>query len=369
MGKKGKYYSLQRILDTDSIYKILFGERSNGKSYAVKVEVLKDVWGDLKHRKFVYLRRWREDVVNKGGEDYFADMEEDDSGNRKVEEITGGEYTCIAEYRGELYFANRDEMGKKVRGVMIGKIVVMTGDTHHKSRAYVGYFNIVFEEFITDKGYLNGEVKTLMSIVSTILRRREGRVFLIGNTITQQCPYFREWELVNVPKQKQGTIDVYTYVSTERDENGDQIVVKIACEYCEDSAGTSKVIFGNKMITTGEWQTDEKNHLPLVYGEYERHLSVLVDDELTLFRIDLLSYERQPLLYIHEDTRKWTDYDRYDIVITDRFYHEPKYVRRLSAYPKICAIFKRLFDIGKVCYEDNLIGTTFTTMLNNRQIL
>lgn len=363
-----KRYSLARILDVDSRFKVLFGERSNGKSYAVKREILKDVWSDLKHKKFVYLRRWREDIVNKGTEDYFEDMEEDDEGNRRVEEITDGAYDCIAEWRGEIYLAKRDEMGKKVRGVQVGKTVVMTGDTHHKSRAYVGYFNIVFEEFITDKGYLYNEVKTFMSIVSTILRRRDGRVFMIGNTITTESPYFKEWELVNVPKQKQGTIDLYVHRTSDADENGNPIEVRIACEYCENSEGVSKMIIANKMINTGEWYTEEKEHLPMVYSEYRRHMSVLIDGGLTIFAIDLLSYDKCCLLYVREDDRRWVDYDRYDIVLTDRYYHEHKFVKRLGAYPKICALYKRLFDIGKICYSDNLTGTTFAAMLNNRQI-
>lgn len=364
--KKKKRYSLEKILSTLAEFMVLFGERSNGKSYAVKLRCIEMAYHN--NEKFVYMRRWREDIVGNRAESYWDDMEEDDEGNRRVEEITGGEYTCISVYRGEIFFAIRDENGKKVRGKQVGRVVVLTGDTHEKSRSFVGYYRIVFEEMITNKGYLADEVNTFMSLVSTILRRREGEVFLIGNTLTKQCPYFREWELVNVPRQKQGTIDIYKHVTGEFDENGVPIVVSIACEYCENTTGVTKMIFGNKMISSGEWQTEQKEHLPLVYGEYKRHLSVLIDDELELFVIDLLSYNRQPLLYIREDSRKWTDYERYDIIITNRFYHDYKYIKSLSAIPKICNMFRRLFDSGKVCYQDNLIGTSFSTLLNDRKI-
>lgn len=366
--KKKRYYTLDNIMSVDSQYKILFGERSNGKSYAVKMYALKRAYEDPKWHKFIYLRRWREDIVNKGAEEYFNDMEYDKAGNERIKEITNGEYDCIAEWSGSLYFAKRDENGKKVKGVMIGKVIVMTGDTHHKSRAYVGYENIIFEEFITDKGYLADDVKTLMSIVSTVLREDDGNVFMIGNTLTEICPYFKEWELVNVPKQKQGSIDIYTHITDDVDEHGERIKVKIACEYCENSMGVSKMIFGNKMISHGEWYSEEKPHLPLLYSSYKRHLSVMIDDELKRYVIDLLSYERHPFLYIREDVRKWTDYNRYDIILTVRFNHDAKYITNLSAYPKIGALFKRLFDSGKVCYQDNLIGTSFTTLLNDRKI-
>ena len=41
---KQKYYSLNNLLKTESQYKMLLGERSNGKSYAVKEYVLNEAY-------------------------------------------------------------------------------------------------------------------------------------------------------------------------------------------------------------------------------------------------------------------------------------------------------------------------------------
>lgn len=363
---KSRNYSLDNLLLEDATYNLLYGERANGKSYAVKRYCLKRFYEN--REKFVYMRRWLEDVTKNRGESYWDDMEEDDEGNRRVREITNDKYDCISVYRNEIFFANRDEKGKKVRGEQIGRIVVLTGDTHDKSRSFVGYYNIIFEEFITDSGYLGNEVNTFMSLVSTILRRRNGKIFLIGNTLTKTCPYFREWELVNVPKQKQGTTDIYYYKLNEKDENDNELVIKIACEYCANTSRITKTIFGNKMISKGEWQTEEKEHLPLLYGQHKRILSILLDDELELFAIDLLTYERSVLLYIRMIERKWTDRDKYDIILTDRFNYDNRYMKNLNAIPKLRNLCNRLFNSGKVCYQDNLVGTTFTSILNNRKI-
>lgn len=363
---KSRNYSLDNLLLEDATYNLLYGERANGKSYAVKRYCLKRFYEN--REKFVYMRRWLEDVTKNRGESYWDDMEEDDEGNRRVREITNDKYDCISVYRNEIFFANRDEKGKKVRGEQIGRIVVLTGDTHDKSRSFVGYYNIIFEEFITDSGYLGNEVNTFMSLVSTILRRRNGKIFLIGNTLTKTCPYFREWELVNVPKQKQGTTDIYYYKLNEKDENDNELVIKIACEYCASTSRITKTIFGNKMISKGEWQTEEKEHLPLLYGQHKRILSILLDDELELFAIDLLTYERSVLLYIRMIERKWTDRDKYDIILTDRFNYDNRYMKNLNAIPKLRNLCNRLFNSGKVCYQDNLVGTTFTSILNNRKI-
>lgn len=362
--KTKKYYTLDKILAKKARYNVLFGERSNGKSYAVKYRCVQRFFESKE--KFVYMRRWREDLIGGRAESYWDDMEEDDEGNRRIEELSQGEYTCMSMYRNRLYFANRDEKGKKNRGVECGRVVCLTGDTHEKSTVFVGYFRIIFEEMITDSGYLPDEVNTFMSLVSTILRKRNGEVFLIGNSLTKACPYFREWGLIYVPKQKQGTIDIYHFDTGEFDENGEMIKVDIACEYCENTSGRSRMIFGNKMMTTGEWQTMTLPHLPLRYDEYRRVMSVLLRDELELFAVDLLTYNRKPLLYVRLIDKKWTEDRKYDIVITESFYHDFKYLKRLPK--KISTFFRLLFDAGKVCYEDNLVGTTFITLLKNRQI-
>ena len=44
--KKEQYYSLSRILKTNAQYYFLIGERSNGKSYAVKEECVKSSYKD-----------------------------------------------------------------------------------------------------------------------------------------------------------------------------------------------------------------------------------------------------------------------------------------------------------------------------------
>lgn len=362
--KTKKYYTLDAILAKKARYNVLFGERSNGKSYAVKLRCIKRYFEN--NEKFVYMRRWREDLMQGRAEDYWNDMEEDDEGNRRIEEITSGKYTCISVYRNHIYLANRDEQGKKIRGEECGRITCLTGDTHDKSNVFVKYYRIILEEMITESGYLPDEVSTFMSLVSTILRKRKGEVFLLGNTLTKTCPYFREWGLINVPRQKQGTIDVYHYRTDEYNDNGEQIIVDIACEYCENTRGRSLMIFGNKMITSGEWQSKSLPHLPLQYDEYKRIMSVLLRDELELFAIDLLTYKKKPLLYIRLIDKKWTEDRKYDIIITDNFYHDYKYLKRLPK--KISVLFRLLFDSGKVCYEDNLVGTTFLTLLNNRQI-
>ena len=79
--------------------------------------------------------------------------------------------------------------------------MALSASTHYKSTQYPFVKNMIFEEFVTDGLYLQNECNLLMQLVSTVFRnRKDGKVFLIGNTISRVCPYFYEWELRGIPK-------------------------------------------------------------------------------------------------------------------------------------------------------------------------
>ena len=102
MSKNEEYYSIRNILDTESEYNMLLGERSNGKSYSVKEFVLLCAY-NIENYKFGYLRRWREEIKSVKVENYFADM--------PIEELTNGEYNTISVYRSEIFFATYTDKG------------------------------------------------------------------------------------------------------------------------------------------------------------------------------------------------------------------------------------------------------------------
>ena len=60
-GKDNEYYSLTRIKKYDAQYNLIFGKRSNGKTYAVLYEGIKNYV--TKGKQMAYLRRYREDFV------------------------------------------------------------------------------------------------------------------------------------------------------------------------------------------------------------------------------------------------------------------------------------------------------------------
>ena len=69
---KQKFYNLKKLLAVDAEYNILLGERSNGKSYAVKEHCVTQAYLN-DDKKFILLRRWQLEIKGNLIESYFAD--------------------------------------------------------------------------------------------------------------------------------------------------------------------------------------------------------------------------------------------------------------------------------------------------------
>lgn len=358
---KKQYYNLKNIMSVkDAIYKLIIGERSNGKSYAITEYALRRAWTEkdfygnkVTDYQFAYLRRWREDIKTVAIEEYFGDK------SKLIKEITGGLYDRVVAYQSNLYFAKMDNDTYKIeRGKMIGKAMCLTADTHYKSLQFPLIGVIIFEEFITDT-YIPEEPRRLMSIVSTIARKRDIDVFLIGNTISRLCPYFREWGLVGVLKQKQGTIDIYNYHAGDYE-------VKIALEYCKNIEDKNKIIIGSsaKMINTGVWDTDEQPHLPKKYKEYYSLYRILLIHSNFIYMIELLKDKEKGnvLLFVYPTNTDTKRHRTLNEQFSEDFYTTP-YLKPIRKYDKLVL---DLLDRKKITFSDNLTGTEFLNIIKQK---
>ena len=64
-----RYYSLRKILQHNATYNVIFGERSNGKSYAVHKYGLEEFWKN--GSQMAVIRRWQDDYTGKRGSTMF----------------------------------------------------------------------------------------------------------------------------------------------------------------------------------------------------------------------------------------------------------------------------------------------------------
>jgi len=262
--QKQVHYNLDQIDAKGAEINIIFGERSNGKSYQVKHKK-----GVVKYlntgKRFIYMRRLKEEISAEKVERYFADVD--------VFKLTNGKYNCITMYRKELFLANYNfETGKTSRGEKIGYAVALSTEQNYAGASYLDVEDIIFEEFMSRSEYLPNESDKLMNFRSTVDRKRNVvRMWLVGNSISRVTPYINDWGLMQiVTNQKQGTIETVELSTGTYDENGKEITLKCAIEYCKPT-GTSSYAIGThkEMLNKGSWQSDPQPHLPKSYNCYK----------------------------------------------------------------------------------------------------
>ncbi|MCS5736562.1 phage DNA encapsidation protein, partial [Herbiconiux daphne] len=218
-----KYYSTSAIDKKNATYNVIFGERSNGKTYAVCLKALKNYFKTGK--QFGYVRRWKEDVTGRRAAQLFAGH----IANDEINKLSNGQFTGVHYYAGKFYACTYDDNGKAVYSDtnIIGYTFALSDNEHNKSTSYPEINIIIFDEFLTNKLYLNDEFVVFMNCVSTIVRRRvDVKIYMLGNTVNKFCPYFAEMGLTNILQMKQGSIDVYHYGESD---------LTVAVEYCRST--------------------------------------------------------------------------------------------------------------------------------------
>jgi hypothetical protein len=333
---------------------MLLGERANGKSYQVKKTVLEAAYS--KSKWFVYLRRYQADIKAKSVSAYFEDM--------PISQITNGEYTGVTAYNGEIYFTFRDEDGDIKKGTKIGRYCDLNDLERYKSWAFPDYDYIVYEEFITDSIYLTDEPTMLQQFVSTVARHRKITVFLVGNTLSRVCPYFAEWCLDGVLKQKIGTIEIYHFHM-----DGDDSIIDIAVEYCANANFENKMFFGHtaKQIVSGEWETHDMPKLPRKQFEYENVYEMLVEYQSFKFVLSLLVEPQEGGLIVF--IYPFTGQRKIERIIRQDISDNPLISGTLDPSRVPEARIIQCAKQKKIAYSDNLTGADFTHVNNAIHIL
>ena len=349
MLKKEKFVKPEKVDEVvnkhDLNYLLLLGKRSNGKSSAVKSLLLQRFL--LTGKKFVYVRRYALDMKAFLINMYFKSVPGFD-----IEAMTDGRYTFIQARNKELFLCNTDEDGKVQRGPSIGYYIALSEVEHMKSLNFDAD-RILFEEFCTDQAYIDNEVSLLFSITSSVFRLRTGVVFMVANTISRVCPYFREFNLDEINKGKPGDIQVYKYDTTN-------IGVWLTSEgILEDGEEGSSMYFGAraKMINKGEWEQKQERKLENRKHEYEVLYTMVFRFYDHTYLMEFLSGPGgSHVWYVSPKTTQIQPGTR--IVSNTMIESDLTTFGFVPISEKERLIFN-LLKQGKVCFSDNLSGTEF----------
>ena len=99
-----KYYNIEPIDNTNATYRMIIGQRSNGKTYSVCDHII-DNYID-KGERAAYIRRYEEDITPKNISSLFAPH------IQKIIEKSGGRYNAVTYRAKEYHLCYMDEDGK-----------------------------------------------------------------------------------------------------------------------------------------------------------------------------------------------------------------------------------------------------------------
>ena len=348
---KVKYYSLTNIKRKHATYNVIFGERSNGKTYAVLTEVVKNWVKD--GSQFAYVRRWQEDIRGRRAQAVFSALTDDGS----IDKLTNHQYQGIYYFSGRFYFCTYDDKGKPVYSDsdVLGYTFALSDTEHNKSNSYPKVSTIMFDEFLTKHLYLPDEFILFMNTVSTIVRlRTDVKIYMLGNTVNKFCPYFQEMGLNHIKEMKQGSIDVYSYGDSK---------LKVAVEYCSTIKGQKKnnfyFAFNNPklaMITGGAWELNIYPHLPVKYKPHNIIFTYFIIFNDETFQCEVIDKDPYYFTYIHRKTTPIKDTEN-DLIYTADYVPKMNYNRNiLKPITKLQQRLKWFFTTDRVYYQNNSIG-------------
>jgi hypothetical protein len=343
----GIHYNGNEIYKQHCEWNGIIGQRTNGKSFWWLWVITMEFFEFGYH--IGYVRRLKEEIINSSIEDYFKD----ENYLHYLKKIYGYDGVMCKEKK--LFFVALDEEGKviKEQTTEFGKAFALSTQRLYKSLHYDKIQNILFEEFITDGLFLNSEWKKWNNLISTIYRAKQGRVILIGNTITRDCPYFREMG-INILKLKQGTVTKYKH-----DE------IDFLVEYTGVTQIKNKMFIGQtaKQIMKGEWDSNQYPHLFCDLDDVEKLYHFYYCCNEFCFKCVCFIYDDKKYLFIRPYNKNNLESNFYDDIFEKGFHLENNYynIAKRKRYKMIWDMFIE----NRVVYSDNLCGTEFNNCLKS----
>lgn len=352
------YYSPSKIDRKNATYNVIFGERSNGKTYALLRKCVQEFVKD--GSQMAYVRRWKEDIIGRRAARLFSGLVE----NGEIAKLTRGAYQGVHYWAGKWYLCLYGEDGKPIYNDsdIIAFSFALSDSEHDKSTSFPKIRTVVFDEFLTSKTYLQDEFVLFMNVVSTIVRKRDDvKIYMLGNTVNKYCPYFKEMGLTNILTMKQGSIDVYHYGSSK---------LSVAVEYCatQKVKGESNKYFAFdnpklEMITGGAWELDIYPHLPYKYKPKNVMFTYFIIFNDSIYMCEIIDLDGVYFTYIHVKT---TDIKKPDEDLIYMLDHDPRMNYNRNIFKPVNKLQERIlwfFNTSRVYYQNNEVGDAISNYL------
>lgn len=280
-GEEQEYWLKDNLDATGANYRMAFSQRGPGKSYQTKCEAI-DRWLET-GKQFGLIRRLDNQLTIDKVSEYWTDMTEYFTEKAHAVFPNFESFVIVPRTGKWTVYGMEEGTSKKEPLGVIGYYFAVNCAERYKSVSYPDIDFVIYEEFMSEShSYLVGEFDKLMSIISTIKRRRTDFViYMLGNTVDMNCPVLHDMG-INVREMAQGDIKLFTYYGGKNGETKNTVAVEYIrpVEQSEDSE--SFFIFNRQqenMIINGAWQTGD---YPLFdkddfYTDVRPKLSVVID--------------------------------------------------------------------------------------------
>lgn len=355
-----QYYDRTEIDATNATYRMIIGQRSNGKTFSVLKTILDDYLDAGK--RSCYIRRYQEEITPKNIQLLFSQEKLLDI----IKEKSNGKYNSTFYRANCFYLAYYDED----EGMITAKdnvpfCITRSINTWETSKGQdAGDIHLVcYDEFMTRNGYLRDEFVCFCNLLSSVIRdRTDVIIYMLANTVNKYCPYFEEMGLQDIDKMVQGEVRVYSY------ENRD---LKVAVEYCAQAEATKKTsskffAFENSrldMIRNGTWEVKQYPRCPYPLYPEDTKLNFFVRWGDCLIRGQVIHRKKDLFIFFCRQTK--------DIDITDKMiYYSHDFTTSIChvCYLKDCptpahGLIKDLIIKGSMCFSDNEVGEVIRNWL------
>lgn len=354
---------LIREVPDANIY-MVFGERTGGKTYSSMSYCLDRLIDE--NLNFVYVRRLAESIRMQYMRNLFT-------GNRKTGDlknhISKFGWDDLGFYSGAFWGMIENEKGKLQRvEVPCGYTMAISTWETAKGGSIPYAKTIVFDEFLTRGTYFYNEPAEFENLISSVFREEgDGKVIMLGNTVSWSCPYFRHYGIENIKDMKQGSYSIY--------QKGERKVVVCYAPHVENKA--SNVFFDaentrSRMILNGTWETADYAKLPEQIGEWYQGTPCYVQsiEGWCAKIVPCSTPEGMECLLVFNCRRQLIDEAGIDvrykdrIVYTDVFY--PFYNCRMAMTKhndKLTAFLIKCFKQGRVFYQTDEVGENIRNYL------
>lgn len=301
--------NIRNLWNTGADYILVYGGRSNGKSFSV-LRLLLEEYRDH-GKKFIYLRRWDEDVNTYACSSLIK--------QDLVDDVFGPEY-YIKTRNHILYLCHTetDEKGKEIeKKEEIAYALAISKAKNYKGMNFSSIGTIFFDEFIDMVGerILTNEYNKFENIISTVKRANSIRIIMCANTVSKYSEYFTKLG-INPDHIEQGETKHFLH------QNGKY---KVAVEYTITDPLIQRLV-GNmtdsSMITEGIWEIPPTDEIPSEENEKitEQLLCTMYEPSL----------DATIAIFDHYGT--WVSYETNKMKLLDTVEHEREFlvIRRVE---------------------------------------